>query len=235
LVANFSSSSQSGCSPLVVFFQDLSTGNPFSWNWDFGNGQLSTVRNPAVTYTIPGTYTVRLVVRSATGIDEEIKVDYITVAPAPIANFRANITTACAPVTIQFDDLSTIPPGAGSITNWLWDFGDGVTSTLQNPTHTYSAVGFYTVSLRITSTTGCQSFGSIGRYIRIVSGIAADFSNTQPATCQAPFTINFQDLSSGPGTLSYIWDFGNGGPTSTYKSFSNLCCCQLISSMFKVI
>ena len=217
-VANFSSSSQSGCSPLLVFFQDLSTGNPFSWNWDFGNGQLSTVRNPAVNYSTPGTYTVRLVVRSATGIDEEIKVNYITVAPAPSASFRANITTACAPVTIQFTDLSTIPPGAGSITNWLWNFGDGVTSTLQNPTHTYTATGFYTVSLILTSTTGCQSFSSIGRYIRIVTGITADFGFTQPTTCRAPFTINFQDLSSGPGVLSYVWDFGNGGPTSTLQN-----------------
>jgi gliding motility-associated-like protein len=217
-VANFTSNIQSGCSPLVINFQDLSTGNPFSWNWDFGNGQLSTVKNPVVNYSAPGTYTVRLVVRNSTGIDEEIKTNYITVAPAPSANFSANITTACAPSTIQFTDLSTIPPGAGTLTNWLWDFGDGVTSTLQNPSHIYAIVGFYTVSLRITSTTGCQSFTSAGRYIRIVSGIAADFSFTQPATCRAPFIINFQDLSSGPGTLTYVWDFGNGSPISTLQN-----------------
>lgn len=217
-VANFSAPIQTGCSPLTINFQDLSTGNPFSWNWDFGNGQLSTVRNPTVNYSTPGTYTVRLVVRNSAGIDEELKTNYITVAPSPIANLSANMTTACAPATIQFTDRSTIPPGAGSITNWLWDFGDGTTSTLQNPSHAYTAVGFYTISLSITSTTGCKSFTSIGRYIRIVSGIAADFSFTQPGTCQAPFTINFQDLSSGPGVLSYVWDFGNGSPTSTLQN-----------------
>jgi gliding motility-associated-like protein len=219
-VANFSATPQSGCSPLVVSFQDLSTGNPTLWNWDFGNGQiLSNVRNPTVTYSQPGTYTVRLVVRNAAGIDEEIKTDFITVFPAPTASFRANITTACVPATIQFTDMSTIPAGAGTIISWQWDFGDGGPgSTLQNPTHTYTATGFYTVSLRIRSSTGCESFASAGRYIRIVNGIAADFDYAQPTTCQAPFTINFQDLTSGPGNLSYLWNFGNGGPTSTLQN-----------------
>ena len=161
---------------------------------------------------------MRLVVRNANGIDEEIKTNYITVAPSPTANFQANLTTACAPATIQFSDLSTTPVGSGTITGWFWDFGDGATSTAQNPTHTYTTVGFFTVSLRITSSTGCQSTAVIGRYIRIVNGVAADFNFSQPGTCQAPFTINLLDQSSGPGNLSYLWDFGNGGPTSTLQN-----------------
>ena len=217
-VANFSASTQTGCAPLAVTFQDLSTGNPFSWNWDFGNGQLSNTRNPSIAYSLPGTYTVRLIVRNAFGIDDEIKTNYITVSPSPTASFDANITTACAPVTIQFNDRSTIPAGAGTISSWLWDFGDGTTSNQQNPNHTYTAVGFYTVSLRIISTSGCQSFASIGRYIRIVSGITADFNFTQPGTCRAPFTVQFNDLSSGPGNLSYSWNLGNGGPGSTLQN-----------------
>jgi PKD repeat protein len=217
-VANFSATPQSGCSPLTVFFQDLSSGNPFSWNWDFGNGQLSNVRNPIVSYSLPGTYTVTLVVRNAAGIDQEVKTNYITVSPSPTAVISADRTTACVPATIQFSDMSIIPPGAGTIISWEWDFGDGGTSNLQNPSHTYTAVGFYTVSLLITSSTGCKSFASIGRYIRIVNGITADFDYSQPGTCQAPFTINFQDITSGPGNLSYVWDFGNGSPPSTLQN-----------------
>jgi gliding motility-associated-like protein len=217
-VAEFTSNVNSGCAPLGVQFTDQSTGNPFSWNWDFGNGQLSTVRNPAVSYALPGTYTVRLVVRNAAGIDEEIKTSYITVAPGPTSSFTANMTTSCAPATIQFTDQSIVPPGAGTIVNWLWDFGDGNTSTLPSPSHTYTAIGFYTVSLQITSSSGCKSFTSIGRYIRIVSGIDVNFAFTAPATCQAPFLINFQDQSSGPGVLSYSWNFGNGGPGSTLQN-----------------
>ncbi len=221
-VANFVSNVTSGCAPLTVHFTDISTGNPTSWNWDFGNGQLSTTRNPSVLYTQPGTYTVRLVVRNNNGVDEEIKTNYITVSPSPTAAFTANLTTACAPVTIQFTDQSTIPPGAGAITSWLWDFGDGNTSSQQNPTHTYTSTGFYTVSLLITSSNGCQNFTSIGRYIRIVSGITADFTNTEPFTCKAPFQVNFTDQSSGPGVLSYNWDFGNGGPGSTIANPSSI-------------
>ncbi len=217
-VAAFTSNKTSGCSPLTVQFTDQSSGTPFSWNWDFGNGQLSNVKNPAVTFSQPGVYTIRLIVRNAFGIDDEIKTNYISVAPAPIAAFDANITTACAPALIQFTDRSTTPPGAGSITSWLWDFGDGATSTLQSPSHTYTATGFYNVSLQITSSTGCKSFSSIGRYIRIVSGISPDFNFSQPGTCRAPFIVNFQNLTTGPGTLSYLWDFGNGGPTSTLQN-----------------
>ncbi len=217
-VANFTANTTSGCAPLTVVFTDQSTGNPFSWTWDFGNGQLSTARNPAVSYSQPGTYTVRLVVRNASGIDEEIKTDYITVAPSPQVSFSANINTACVPATIQFTDQTTVPPGGGTITSWAWDFGDGGSSTLQNPSHTYTATGFYTVSLRVTSSTGCQGFAAVGRYIRIVDGVAADFTFTQPGTCQPPFVINFQDQSSGPGSFTWSWNFGNGGPGSTLQN-----------------
>src|SRR5205085_683262 len=71
---------------------------------------------------------------------------------------------------------------------------------------------------------GCSSVRTIGRYIRIVSGIDADFAFLQPTTCQAPFMMNFFDQSSGPGNLSYSWNFGNGAtstlqnPTSTFPS-----------------
>jgi len=216
-VANFTSDKVSGCSPLTVTFQDLSTNNPTSWVWDFGNGQLSSQKNPTVNYSSPGTYTVKLVARNSSGIDEEEKINYITVFPSPVANFTADITTSCLPGTIQFTDLSTVPAGAGTITSWSWNFGDGAgsTSTLQNPSYTYTAPGYYTVSLTITSSTGCQSFKSIGRYIRIISGIDADFVYSQPTTCQGPFTVSFQDQSSGPGNLTYLWNFGNGAPSST--------------------
>ena len=220
-VANFTASTTSGCAPLGVTFRDQSTGSPFSWNWDFGNGQLSTAKDVNVTYSQPGVYTVRLVVKNASGVDEEIKTNYITVFPSPSAAFTANLTTACAPATIQFSDLSTTPPGAGSIVSWSWDFGDGSSSNQQNPSHTYTSTGFYNVSLVITSSTGCKNTAAVGRFIRIVSGVNADFSFSQPGTCQPPFLINFQDQSNGPGTLSYTWSFGNGGPNSTLQNPSS--------------
>ena len=215
-VANFSASNTSGCAPLLVKFTDQSTGSPTSWSWDFGNGQLSTLQNPVISYAQPGTYTVRLIVKDSLGIDDEIKTDYITVFPAPRASFSANLTTSCIPATIQFSDKSTSPPGT-TISSWSWNFGDGTSSTAQNPSHTYNNTGFYTVSLQITSSTGCKSTLTVGRYIRIIDGIDAEFAFSQPSTCKPPFLINFVNQSSGPGTLSYTWNFGNGS-TSTLQN-----------------
>ena len=215
-VADFTADKTSGCAPLTVQFTDLSTNTPTSWVWDFGNGQLSSQKNPITNFSTPGTYTVKLIARNSAGIDEEEKINYITVFPAPSANFVADVTTACLPGTIQFTDLSTVPPGGGTIVSWSWNFGDSPQNvTTQNATHTYTTPGFYTVSLLVKSSTGCESFKSIGRYIRIINGIDANFVYSQPTTCQGPFTVSFQDQSAGPGTLSYLWNFGNGNPPST--------------------
>jgi len=219
-VANFSATSTSGCSPLSVIFSDQSTGNPTTWNWDFGNGQLSTQQNPTVSYSQPGTYTVTLIVKNADGIDEVVKTNYITVFQSPGPSFTANLTTSCVPAAIQFTDHTFVPPGS-SIASWSWTFGDGGTSSQENPSHTYTNTGFYTVSLEVTSSNGCKNIITYGRLIRIVSGVNVNFAFSQPSTCQPPFMINFQDQSSGPGTLSYTWNFGNGS-TSTLQNPSTV-------------
>ncbi len=221
-VADFSASTTSGCSPVVVQFRDQSTGNPVFWNWDLGNGQLSTLQNPVATYITPGNYTITLVVRNANGISSVTKTDFIVVNPSPSVNFLADRLIACVPATIQFTDYSV--PNAGTIVSWEWDFGDGTKSTLQNPQKVYNSTGFYTVGLKVTTSTGCTGAAVFGNYIRVVSGVTPDFSFTDPATCRAPFLVNFQDLTSGPGNISYSWDFGNGNtstqqnPSATYAA-----------------
>jgi gliding motility-associated-like protein len=218
-VANFTANVTSGCSPLTVSFSDLSSGNPTAWNWEFSNGTLSNAQNPVVTFSAPGTYSVKLVVQNNSGINELERINYITVFPAPAADFSSDITLSCVPGLINFTDLSSTP--AGTITNWQWDFGDGGTSSLQNPSHTYNNVGFYTITLTVTSSTGCKSTISRGSYIRIVSGISTDFTYSVSSGCKPPFTVNFQNQSSGPGNISYAWDFGNS-QTSTAQNPSTV-------------
>lgn len=212
-VANFTASVRSGCSPLTVAFTDQSTGNPTAWNWEFSNGTLSNAQNPSVTFSAPGTYSVKLVVQNASGIDEIERIDYITVFPTPTANFSANITLSCLPARIDFTDRSST--ATGTITNWAWDFGDGTTSTQQNPSHTYNNAGFYTVLLTVTNSSGCKRTITRSSYIRVVGGINTDFSYSISSTsCQAPFTVDFQNQSSGPGNITYTWNFGNGQTSS---------------------
>jgi len=131
-----------GLAPLSVQFTDTSTGGPTSWLWTFGDGNTSTAQNPAHTYTTAGTYSVSLTATNEYGSDYELKTDYITVYGPITAQFTTSITGGTAPLTVQFTDTS-----AGGPTSWLWTFGDGNTSTDQNPQHTYTVAGTHTVTL----------------------------------------------------------------------------------------
>lgn len=150
VVANFSGSPTSGCAPLTVNFTDQSSGPVTSWSWNFGDGGTSTAQNPSHQYTAAGTYTVTLTATSAVCNDVETKTNYITVSGVPTAQFVGSPTSGSAPLTVNFTDQST-----GNPTSWSWNFGDGGTSTAQNPSHQYTAAGTYTVTL--TATNACGS------------------------------------------------------------------------------
>ncbi|MFH0945366.1 MAG: PKD domain-containing protein, partial [Planctomycetota bacterium] len=146
-IANFSGTPRTGTAPLTVNFTDLSTGgSSTSWYWTFGDTATSTLQNPSHTYTSYGDYTVSLTATGPGGSDTETKIAYISVdEPAPVANFSATPLSGNAPLLVSFTDQST----GGSVTSWLWAFGDGATSTVQNPTHTYTKSGPYTVLLSV--------------------------------------------------------------------------------------
>jgi gliding motility-associated-like protein len=217
--ANFTAGQTAGCAPVVVSFQDLSSGNPTSWQWNFGNGNTSTLQNPSTTYFSPGTYTVTLTAANASGTNTLTRTAYITVFAKPSVNFTADDSTGCAPFAVRFTDLSTAAPGTTN-TSWQWDFGNGTGASVQNPQTSFTSPGNYTVSLRVTSDKGCFATLSKTAYVQITGGLQLDFSSSLPTRCQAPFPINFTNNSSGPGALTYFWNFGDGG-TSTQQSPSH--------------
>lgn len=222
-IANFSGSPVSGCSPMIISFQDLSTGSPVSWLWNFGNSNTSTLQNPTATYFTPGTYTVSLTATNGAGSNTITRTQYITVYENPTVDFSATITSGCFPLRVQFQDLSS--PGNGN-TNvaWLWDFGNGNTSTLQNPFITFPAAGIYSVTLRVTNDKGCTKVLSKPNYITVTAGVVSAFTHTLATVCNAPADISFTNGSNGPPTLSYLWDFGDGNfstvlsPVHTYTA-----------------
>ncbi len=210
LAANFSATPTAGCAPLVVFFTDQSTGNPTSWKWDLGNGTISLLQNPSVTYFTPGTYNIKLVVKNAAGTaDSIIKNQYITVYAEPVVNFSGTPLIGCYPLPVQFTDLSQA--GSGTITSWEWDFGDGNISSSQNPSHIYTGAGNYNVSLRVKNNFGCIKTVTKPSYIQISSGVHADFTNSISTSCNPPINVNFTNTSTGTGALTYQWLFGDGG------------------------
>jgi gliding motility-associated-like protein len=233
--ANFSASPVSGCSPLVVNLQDQSTGNVTGWFWDFGNGGTSTLQNPSTTYFTPGSYTIKLTVTNASGTHSVTRTNLITVHTKPVVSFTVSDSTACFPHRAQFTDLSS--PGAGNtITNWLWDFGNGTQSTVQNPLNVYTASGNFGVTLRVTNDKGCFTALTKPGYIQLAGGIVADFTNNMPAVCKPPYRITFNNITTGTGTLTYAWDFGDGNtstqqnPVHTYTTPGNYSVTMAVAS-----
>jgi PKD repeat protein len=170
-VADFSATPTGGNVPLNVSFTDESTGTLLSaWAWDFGDGGTSTQQSPAHQYTTAGTYTVSLTVTGFAGPDTETKTDYITVETAAGANFSATPIEGVAPLEVAFTDLTT-----GDVVAWDWDFGDGGTSTVQDPSHEYTEPGRYTVSLVASDSYGSDTETKT-RYI------AVGFPDTPPDT-----------------------------------------------------
>ncbi|MEZ4775620.1 MAG: PKD domain-containing protein [Bacteroidia bacterium] len=219
-VADFTADLLSGCAPLTVAFSDNSTsndGNITSWTWDFGDGNLGTGANPGHTYNTGGTYSVTLVVVDDNGCrDTRIANDLIAVTEVAAVNFTANRQTACsAPLTVRF--TSSVTP-SGSYT-YLWDFGDGTTSSAANPNHTYSVNGDYTVSLTVSDATGCQTVQTKDDFI-IINQPNSDFVVLNPASCTG---IPIQFANNSTGADSYLWTFGDGttstatNPTHTYS------------------
>lgn len=154
-VAAFGADTTSGDAPLTVNFtnaSDLGTGALVSYAWDFGDTGTSEQANPTHQYANEGTYTVSLTVTTTVGSDTETRTGYITVSstPAgPTAAFSADTTSGLAALDVTFIDEST--GGSGTIVSWDWDFGDGVGSTLQHPSHTYVSPGAYNVSLTVNT------------------------------------------------------------------------------------
>ena len=210
-VAAFSATPTSGKAPLKVQFTDKSTGSPTSWKWSFGDGKTSTVKNPAHTYTKAGKYTVSLTVKNAAGSSTKTIKNYIVAneLKAPVAAFSASPTSGKAPLKVQFTDKSSNNP-----TSWKWSFGDGTTSTKQNPTHKYSKAGKYTVSLTVKNAKGSNMATKTG-YIKVVSKPVAAFS-ASPTTGKIPLKVTFTDKSTGTPT-KWKWSFGDG-TTSTKQN-----------------
>lgn len=198
---------------LTVLFTDVSTGEPVSWIWDFGDGGASTERNPSHTYSKPGNYTVRLTVQNLYGVSASAsKFVSPSLGDAPQADFQFQADG----LRVLFTDESK-----GKPTDWLWDFGDGSSSRFQNPEHLYSKPGSYSVTLTAMSAAGSTSKS---KFVAVSLG--------EPPKAEFEVQVNglaavFLDRSTGKPT-SWTWDFGvcsgpfcqstEQNPTYTYSA-----------------
>ena len=216
----------------TVAFLDSSKGDVVSRFWEFGDGKSSEEKNPVHTYETGGTYEVCLKIETSDGCtstwcekvtvgpDERCKAGFRWDPLECLSNF------APCPGSFSFTDLSR-----GDPIKWYWNFGDGDTSTIQNPIHTYKVNGKYIVSLVIQTSSGCSDIkldtivvgDSIPHCCRAEFGweeviplwdCAAGWTD-----CITPYYyVQFKDMSRGP-VWTYEWDFGDGTASTEQNPF----------------
>ncbi|RYD82386.1 MAG: PKD domain-containing protein, partial [Sphingobacteriales bacterium] len=214
VTADFSVSSTSGCAPLIVSFTNKSSGGS-TYFWRLGNGNTSTLTSPGAIYSNPGTYTVTLIAKDASGnIDSIVKKDLLTVYASPVGDFKVDVKKGCAPLSVSFTDLSK--KGSADIVSYLWDFGDGNTSTLQNPKNTYTLTGNFNVTLIVKDKNGCSHTITRSKYIIVPKKPTVTFTAIDSTACDTPFTVTFNPTAASGigGSLTYSWEFGDGTTSS---------------------
>lgn len=204
--ASFTVAADSGCAPMLVTFANTSSG-AVAYLWNFGNGNQSTLAQPSASYGSPGSYTVSLIAISASG-QRDTATSIITVLNNPVAAFTTNITSAC----LQNNQFTFINTSSGA-QSYIWDFGDGSSSTSTNPIHTYTASGNYTVKLIATNAFGCQDIEIINNLITVHPQPSPQISITPNSSCD--INTIFQFTSGGQNIASWSWDYGDGSTAAT--------------------
>jgi PKD repeat protein len=210
--AGFTSSKDTtNCS---VAFTDTSAGNPDAWSWWFGDGNTSDQQHPTHTYSAPDTYNVQLATYDSTTACTDTTNRSIIAECDTSSNCMADFNYSVSSLTANFTDLSS-----GDVASWMWQFGDGNTSSNQHPSHTYTSNGTYNVCLTVYDSSGtfCDS---ICQPVTI-----------QDSSCKAGYTysidtvncsVSFTDTSNNVD--DWYWDFDDGSsstqqnPTHSYDS-----------------
>jgi gliding motility-associated-like protein len=217
---SFTATPLTNCAPSVVNFVNTSTGG-VSYTWDFGFGQFTGTTPPPQIYPINGSFPVSLTMTTALGCVGTTTIPaYINVTDVE-ANFTANVTGGCAPLSVIFTNNSTSPnPTSNPIVSWNWNFGPGQTSNLQNPPAQVFQVGVYDVTLTVTTQSGCTATYTASDYIKVGLINSVNFTIDTTVNCiksDFEFTSFVSTTPSNPDSteITYYWEFGDGGSDGT--------------------
>ncbi len=206
---------QNVCVNETAIFNDITTvadDTLNTWFWNFGDGNVSIEQNTTNVYTSPGTYNVSLFV--ATDYCSSSDTTNITVEPLPTIDIIPDTTEGCNLLTINFTNNTT---GA---TSYYWDFGDGINSIEQSPTHTFINIGttdiIYNVDFIAFSANGCSDNLSID--ITVHPNPNAAFISDATPGC-SPLNVNYLNMSTG--STSYLWNFNDGTTSNDYDPSHN--------------
>jgi len=198
-----------------MVFADQSTAptnyTVVEWQWDFGDGNTSTVQNPSHSYATGGVYDVTLIVR-ADSVSSQYSC-YDTIIQTINMPGLPSIYFVWDPEPTMLGDATDFAGTSGSnITDWYWDFGDGNFATTQNASNTFAAIGIYDVELIITDINGCTN--NIIHQVTVVNVPELDYSWGPSCEGNAvQFTIDSPPTDI-PAVVSWSWNFGDGGVSS---------------------
>jgi PKD repeat protein len=181
----------------LSFFSNNSKRAVTNYLWDFGDGTTSTAKNPTHTYSTPGTYSVSLIITTASGCTDTLTMpEAVKAGSKPHASFTVNSKRCLRFQPVQFTDNST-----GNVDQWLWQFGDGGTSTSQNPSYQYQDTGYFSVTLIVWSNT-CPDTIRLNDIVHIKPPIAA-FTVNRIAVINSELIFSTFPLvqQHGPGIL----------------------------------
>lgn len=197
--SSFGVSDTTACEKELLLFQNNSIGGN-SFRWYFGDGDSSLILSPSHSYDTAGTYLVTLISTTIWNC-QDTSYQTLVINPNPIALFYFD--SVCFTYYTTFVDSSLFVP-----TSWKWNFGDGDSSSVQHPTHSYLKDSVYPVSLHISNVFGCESstFSSVIVYKKPV----ANFGTS--AACAKKITSFYDSSSANP--ISWFWDFGDGNTDS---------------------
>ena len=201
--ADFQSDVVSGCADLEVQYNSLASDNTVDLLWSFPGGtpNTSTEENPVITYTEAGLYDVELTVSNSAGVDVISSTNYLEVQETPLADFSFNLNGN----EVTFTDFSVFAD------EYIWDFGDGNSSTDPNPIHTYTGDGDFLVLLTVINDCGENTVSTM---ISISLAPQASFQPTGSTVGCAPFDVSFESTSSNSPT-SFEWTFPGGNPATS--------------------
>ena len=199
-----------------IYFYPVSVGSQYTYSWDFGDGNTSNQANPLNQYTSDGVYPVYLIINDVVSGCQDILTLQVTINCGNTCSVNAATASYVDSIDCSVNFVSTAYGGTAPYT-YLWQFGDGQTSSSANPTHNYPNQGTYTYTLTVTDANGCDT---------TLYDIVQVYCN--PNSCDAAFNytnfncngVYFQPASSGLN-YTYFWDFGNGN-TSTQEVPTNI-------------
>ncbi|MCW3463367.1 PKD domain-containing protein [Chitinophaga nivalis] len=190
------------CAGQDITFKNTTQPQPDAVTWTFPDGTTATTTDVTRQFPAGGDYLIKMRARLGNCVEETQQLLHLL--PAPQINPVASPTTACmVPFTTQFQAQSK------DATQWTWNFGDGTTSSLENPTHTYTREGIYDIKLTATNGNGCTKTVNLPGYIRIIKPVLT--IQTSAMTGCVPLSVDFKALLNiTEPIVSYEWDFGDG-------------------------